>query len=106
MKIPPNKEIPPGEAEVKSESGYRLWVYFKKLFSYLDDVYDDISNAVNYNDDHHTPKIVAQTSQPTPNKGELVLWQNTGATSGDPTHYIVWNHSGTILTFASQETVP
>lgn len=106
MKVPPSRQIPPGEQDVKSGKPRRLWDYFKKLISYLTDSYEDIANAINYNDDHHTPRIFAQANQPTPNKGEIVLWQDTDAASGSPTHYIVWNHDGTVVTFASQETAP
>jgi hypothetical protein len=104
MKVSPTKEVPRGKQDVLSGKPQRLWDYFKKLIRYLTESYEDLANAINYNADHHKPRTVAQDNKPTPEKNEILLWQDTDASSGNPTHYIVWNHDGTVLTFASEET--
>ena len=53
----------------------------------------------------YKPRGVAQADKPTPDEGEVLLWKDTGAGSGDPTHYIVWRFRGEVITFASEETV-
>ena len=46
------------------------------------------------------------TTAPTPEQGEMYIWEDTGATTGQPTHYIVYNFGGTVVTFASVEVAP
>jgi len=36
--------------------------------------------------------------------GEVVLWNDTTASAGQPTHYLVARHGDTLVRFASQET--
>jgi hypothetical protein len=38
--------------------------------------------------------------------GQTAVWKDADAGSGTPTHYLVYNDSGTIITFASDNLVP
>lgn len=38
--------------------------------------------------------------------GRTAVWKDADATSTNPTHYLVHNMGGTIITFASEEVVP
>lgn len=52
-------------------------------------------------------KYFAQDSAPTTSQlsdGRMALWKDTDAGGGSPTHYLVMNDAGTIITFASEET--
>ena len=49
---------------------------------------------------------VTQASQPTPEEGRMYVWNDSNAASGQPTHYLVYNMGGTVVTFASQEVAP
>ena len=60
------------------------------------------SSVINFN----CVEFVSQASAPTLENGELVLWKDSDATSGNPTHYLVMKDSnGDQVTFASEETV-
>lgn len=61
-----------------------------------------VVDAVNFN----TIESVSQAAQPTVLSGRIVVWEDSDATSGNSTHYIVANMDGTTVTFASEETVP
>jgi hypothetical protein len=50
MKVSPTKEVPRGKQDVLSGKPQRLWDYFKKLIRYLTESYEDLANAINYND--------------------------------------------------------
>jgi len=104
MKVSPTKQVPWGREDILSGKPKRLLDYVKKLIRYLNESYEALAQAVNYNAEHHTPRQVAQDSRPTPEDGELIVWQDTDAGSGSPTHYLVVNHGGTIVTFAAEET--
>lgn len=104
MKVNPTKQVPWGREDILSDEPKRLLNYFKKLIRYLNESYEALAEAVNYNDDHITPRIIEQDGKPTPDKAELVLWKDTDAPAGSPTHYLVMNHNGAIITFASEET--
>lgn len=104
MRVSPTKQVPWGRQEILDGKPERLLDYFKKLIRYLRESYETLARAINYNSDHITPSVVAQDSKPTPNTGEMVLWQDTDAAAGDPSHYLVINHGGTVVTFASEET--
>ena len=104
MKVSPTKQVPWGREDVLSDEPKRLLDYFKKLVRYLNEAYETLARAINYNADHHMPQIIEQDAQPTPEKGELVLWKDTDAAAGSPTYYLVANNGGTVVTFASEET--
>ena len=63
-------------------------------------MYKQIVSVVN----HNRIEFVSQDAKPTPEKGRIYLWEDTDATAGNPTHYIVANFEGTVITFASEET--
>lgn len=71
---------------------------WRQLERVLTDVRKDLSLV-----DH---QYVSQNSQPTPEEGELLIWKDADATSGNPQAYIVTKQSGTVYTFASEELVP
>jgi hypothetical protein len=51
--------------------------------------------------------FVSQASRPTPANGRMQVWKDSDATSGNPTHYIVYTDTnGTTVTFRSVELVP
>lgn len=104
MKVTPTKQIPWGREDVLSGEPRRLLDYFKKLIRCLNESYEALALAVNYNEGHVTPRIIEQNAKPTPEKGELVLWKDADASAGQPTHYLVINENGTIITFSSKET--
>jgi len=68
----------------------------------LSQMYNKIIQVMNRN----VTKYVSQNSQPTPLDGETYIWKDADATSGNSTHYLVYNDNGTVVTFASEETVP
>lgn len=105
MKIEPSKQVPWGREQILSDEPDRLLDYFKKLIRFLNEAYEALAQTINYNADHIGPRIIEQGAQPTPDKGELVLWKDTDAAAGAPTHYLVMNNSGTVVTFSSEETV-
>lgn len=61
-----------------------------------------VAEVVNFN----SVQKVSQDAQPTPAEDRMVVWEDTDATSTNPTHYIVVNFGGTVVTFASEEVVP
>ncbi len=50
--------------------------------------------------------LTSSGSQPTPAEGAMLMWEDTGATTGQPTHYIVATFGGNTVTFASEEVAP
>jgi hypothetical protein len=78
----------------------------RKLVTWLINFYESAARVINYNEIHITPTAVQQATKPTPGVGEIVVWKNTAATTGQSTHYLVVNEGGTIVTFASVEKVP
>ena len=61
-----------------------------------------VREAVNFN----RVQYVSQNAQPTPDAGAFMVWKDADATSSNPTHYLVYNDGGTVVTFASEEVVP
>lgn len=50
-----------------------------------------------------------QNSVPTTTElvaGRMAIWKDADASSSNSTHFLVYNFGGTIVTFASVETVP
>lgn len=62
---------------------------------------DHIREVVNFN----RIGYVAQDAKPTPVAGAFTVWKDTDATGGNPTHFLVYNDGGTVVTFGSEETV-
>lgn len=75
---------------------------FRTIMRYTDRTIHLQSDVVNFN------AIVEydQNSQPTIASGKFAIWKDADATSGNPTHYLMYNQDGTTVTFASEETVP
>lgn len=70
----------------------------------IEKMYNVIVEAVNSKQNKFT--YVSQNDQPTPDDGEIILWEDVDATSSNPTHYLVVRSGATTVTFASVETVP
>ena len=57
--------------------------------------------AINFN----AITTLSQNVQPTPEEGQWILWHDTDAAFGQPSHYIVAKMGGTVRTFRSVEVV-
>lgn len=72
------------------------------LITQLRHMQGNIASIVSFNQ----VKESSGASQPTPQDGEMYIWEDTGATTGQSTHYLVYNLDGTTVTFASVEVAP
>jgi len=99
--IPAARIIPWKEEAILSGNPEELADYLKLLIRELRSMYEEIANVVNLNE---KPEYVAQDAQPTPEKGKLIIWKDTDAGAGNPTHYLVYNDDGTIRTWGSDQT--
>ena len=71
----------------------------RDLMALLQKLRLDIAEALNL-------RIVSSDSQPAVLAGELILWHDTDAAGGQPTHYlVVQDDSGNTVTFASEQVV-
>ena len=104
MRIPPTKQVPWSKEKILSNDKHDLLSYLRALAIYLRETYETTAQVVNYNVTYHRPRYVAQDTKPTPKTGELLVWHNTAAASGAPTHYLLYNDNGNVVSFASQET--
>tara|TARA_Y100000310_G_scaffold106935_3_gene105378 strand:+ start:382 stop:690 length:309 start_codon:yes stop_codon:yes gene_type:complete len=68
------------------------------LRNYIASVVD--FNAFLYFDQNGTPTTTQVEA------GQAAVWKDADAASGNSTHYLVYNDGGTVVTFASVETVP
>lgn len=80
----------------------RQLLWLRPFFRAFENWRREVSNAINTN----AFTFVSQAAQPTVPSGEVYVWEDSDAGSGQPTHYLVINHDGTTVTFASEETVP
>ncbi len=62
--------------------------------------YLDLGKTINFNSIQH----VSADAQPTPAENRMLIWNDTDAGAGQPTHYLVVNFGGSVVTFASKET--
>ena len=79
--------------------------FLRKLINILEDLRRTIVEVVNFN----SVTYYSQNGAPTTTQvlaGQMAVWKDADAGSSTPTHYLVYNDGGTILTFASEETVP
>lgn len=52
-------------------------------------------------------EFISQNSRPTPAAGRVTAWKDADATTGQPTHYLVYTDPNSVtVTFRSVETVP
>ena len=77
----------------------KLYDAIQNLVTQLRRMQGNIASVVSFN----AAKESTGITQPSPNEGELYIWNDTGATTGQPTHYLVYNMLGTTITFASEE---
>ena len=105
-KLPLSRNIPWKREDIVAKDRERLADFLKKIVRLLQEMWKDLVNTINYNAEHHHPRYVSQDAQPTPDDGEIVVWKDADATSGNSTHFLVYNDGGTVVTFASEETVP
>lgn len=72
----------------------------RDLLLLLDTFQQLVARVVNYNE----VTYVSQNDPPTPLDGRLMVWKDADAGVGNPTHYLVYNDGGTVVTFGSEET--
>ena len=77
---------------------------FRNLTRELEKFHTEVTKVVNVNKTAIT--FVSQNDAPSPGEGEIYLWKDADATSGNPTHYLIANDGTSTVTFASEETVP
>jgi hypothetical protein len=77
---------------------------FRDLVRALEKMHRELVRVMNLNRTAIT--FISQNAQPTPLAGEVWLWEDADATSGNPTHYLVANDGVSVVTFASAELVP
>jgi len=99
-KLPVPPRLPWKEQDIKAGNPELLTYYLKGLIKRLKSVISEIHTVVNLN----AIDFVAQDDQPEPRSGQLLVWKDTDAGTGDPTHYLVYNDGTDIVTFASEET--
>lgn len=106
MRLAPEKtDVPIHERKIKS-GGQEFYNYMKVLLIQLQESLHEIRRVVNYNQDYIKPRELEQYAVPDPKNNEIVVWKDSDASAGDPTHYLVWKSAdGTIRTFGSEETV-
>ncbi len=76
---------------------------FQSLIQQLETLRGTVVDAVNFQE----ITFVSQPAQPTPQPGRTVVWKDSDATTGQPTHYIVYTDPNSVtVTFRSVETVP
>jgi len=99
-KLPVPPRLPWKEQDIKAGDPVLLTEYLKGLLKILRSAISDIHNVVNLN----SIDYVAQDAKPTPRTGQLLVWKDTDAGAGNPTHYLVYNDGTGVVTFASEET--
>lgn len=97
----PFPELKYSENDMKTPEG--LERFARLLIRNMKDRHIELINVINFNN----ISFVSQNDVPTLENGEVKLWKDADATSGNPTHYLVAKDSnGDQVTFASEETVP
>jgi hypothetical protein len=91
--------LPWRERDLKSDDPQQGVDYLRDLVKTLQKALDEIRRVVNVN----AIAFKAQDDQPTPYRGQLIVWKDTDASSGSPTHYLVYNDGSDTVTFASEE---
>ncbi len=76
--------------------------FTRNLVDVLEGLRLHIVDVVNFN----SIDYISQAAKPTPSVGAMTIWKDSDATTGNPTHFIVYNDAGTVVTFASVELVP
>ena len=77
-------------------------VPFQQICNVIQALRDHFREVINFN----RVGYVSQAAQPTPIDGAFTVWKDSDATTGNSTHFLVYNDAGTVITFASEETVP
>lgn len=76
---------------------------FQALIQQLEILRGNLVDVVNFQE----IEFVSQPSRPTPANGRVVAWEDSDATTGQPTHYLVYTDPNSVtVTFRSVETVP
>lgn len=76
--------------------------FVRRLLDVLENLRLSLVNTINFN----AVTEISQAAQPTPEIGAMMVWKDTDAISTQPTHYLVYNMEGTVVTFASVQVVP
>jgi len=94
------RDIPIKREKLLSDDPNVVYDYFKNVFQRIDNIFKDIIDNL-----YWTPRYFKQNSRPTPDKREIVLWKDSDAAAGDPTHYLVIKDpDDNVVTFSSEET--
>ena len=100
MKLPVLPNLPWRERDVSSGDHRLLAEYLRDLIRVLKVTFDELRRVINFN----AVECISQDDRPTPQPGQLLVWKDTDASTGSPTHYLVYNDGTDIVTFASEET--
>lgn len=101
--LPETQKFPYQEDKITSRDHQDLADYLKNLIVKLQNLYSEVADVVNQN---RFPDYISQDAQPTPDEGQLMVWKDSDATTGNPTHFLVFNDGGTIRTWGSDQVVP
>jgi len=94
------KQIPIKREKLVTDDGEVFYNYMKNVFLRINQMFADVVDNIKW-----SPRVFEQSSMPSPDKREIIIWKDTGASSGDPTHYLVTKDpNGNVVSFKSQET--
>lgn len=94
------ENFPWDEDKIRSRDPEERVSYFKGLIKRLRDVYSKTALVVNQNE---KLRYIPQNAKPTPEQGQLLVWKDTDAGAGQSTHYLLFNDSGTVISWDSVE---
>lgn len=94
------EEAPPTDVPLGTRADIgSLFDSVRGIIRILKNLKADYTEAINYN----AITEYTQGVKPIPANGRMIIWNNTNAIVGQPSHYLVYNFNGVILTFASEE---
>lgn len=77
-------------------------VSLRRVLDFLGTLRGHIAEVVNFN----SISYVSQNGEPTLEAGEMMLWKDADAGSGDSTYFLLYNDAGTVIRFSSDEVAP
>jgi hypothetical protein len=101
-KLPINYPLIPLK-EKEAEIGKAIYTSFVNIAEAIKAFRRTVVEVVNFN----SISFVSQDAEPTVAAGKAILWEDSDATSGQPSHYIVFTDTtGTQVRFPSEQTIP
>ena len=73
-----------------------------RVLRVVEQLRDRVADVLNFN----TVQYISQNAQPTPEVGQIMVWKDADAASGQPSHYLLYNDTGTIAKWTSSSLVP